>query len=79
MARTATAVQIFNDDPPDQAIVDVTFGGLPIASTDTVTLQYSKPLGNTTAPTPGPEEALETAGFGRSRLPSVGYRRSDHA
>ena len=71
VARTATAVQIFNDDPPDQAIVDVTFGGLPIASTDTVTLQYSKPLGNTTAQLQD-LEALKTASFGPLSIAVVG-------
>jgi hypothetical protein len=63
VARTATAVQIFNDSPPNQAIVDVTFSGLPIASTDTVTLQYSKPLGNAGAQLQD-LEALKTASFG---------------
>lgn len=63
VARTSTAVQIFNDDPPNQAIVDVTFSGLPIASTDTVTLQYSKPLGNAAAQLQD-LEALKTASFG---------------
>ncbi len=63
VARTSTVVQIFNDDPPNQAIVDVTFSGLPIASTDTVTLQYSKPLGNAPAQLQD-LEALKTASFG---------------
>jgi hypothetical protein len=63
VARTSTVVQIFNDDPPNQAIVDVTFSGVPIASTDTVTLQYSKPLGNAPAQLQD-LEALKTASFG---------------
>ena len=63
VARTSTVVQIINDDPPNQAIVDVTFSGLPIASTDTVTLQYSKPLGNAPAQLQD-LEALKTASFG---------------
>jgi hypothetical protein len=63
VARTATAVQIANDSPPAGAIVDVTFSGLPIAATDTVTLQYSKPLGNTAAQLQD-LEALKTASFG---------------
>jgi hypothetical protein len=63
VARTSTAVQIFNDDPPNQAILDVTFSGLPIASTDTVTLQYAKPLGNAGAQLQD-LEALKTPSFG---------------
>ena len=46
---TAAAVQIFNDDPPEPGDRGRDLRRLPIASTDTVTLQYSKPLGNTTA------------------------------
>jgi len=63
VARTSTAVQIFNDDPPNQATVDVTFDGVPIASTDTVTFQYAKPLGNATAQLQD-LEANKTASFG---------------
>jgi len=44
VARAVTAVQVINDDPPNQAIVDLTFGGLPIAATDTVTVRYTRPL-----------------------------------
>jgi hypothetical protein len=63
VAPTSTVVQILNDDPPNQAVVDVTFSGLPIASTDTVTLQYSKPVGNAGAQLQD-LEALKTASFG---------------
>ena len=63
VARTSTLVQVLNDDPPDQAIVDVTFDGLPIASTDTVTLQYTKPVGNAAAQLQD-LEANKTASFG---------------
>lgn len=70
VARTSTAVQIINDDPPNQAIVDVTFDGLPIASTDTVTLQYAKPLGNAPAQLQD-LEALKTASFGPVSLAVV--------
>ena len=63
VARTSTVVQIFNDDPPNQAVVDVTFSGLPIASGDTVTFRYSKPVGNAPAQLQD-LEALKTASFG---------------
>lgn len=63
VARTATAVSITNDDPPAGAIIDVTFNGLPIAAGNTVTVQYSKPLGNTAAQLQD-LEALKTASFG---------------
>jgi hypothetical protein len=63
VARTATVVQIFNDNPPNQAVLDVTFSGLPIAATDTVTFQYSKPVGNAGAQLQD-LEALKTASFG---------------
>ena len=70
VARTSTAVQIFNDDPPNQAIIDVTFDGLPVASTDTVTFQYAKPLGNAGAQLQD-LEALKTASFGPISLTVV--------
>jgi Putative flagellar system-associated repeat len=44
VARTVTAVQIFNDDPPNQAVLDLTFNGLALNAGDTVTVQYSRPL-----------------------------------
>jgi hypothetical protein len=44
VARTVTVVQIFNDDPPNQAVLDLTFNGLALNSGDTVTVQYSRPL-----------------------------------
>ena len=46
VARTSTVVQIFNDDPPNQAVLDVTFSGVPIAAGDTVTFSTAKPVGN---------------------------------
>jgi hypothetical protein len=63
VARTVTAVQIFNDDPPNQAILDLTFGGLAIASTDTVTVRYTRPLIASQAALQD-LEALKTASFG---------------
>jgi hypothetical protein len=62
-ARTVTAVQILNDDPPNQAIVDLTFDGLAVTSTDTVTVRYSRPLISTQAALQD-LEALKTASFG---------------
>ena len=70
VARTSTLVQIFNDDPPNQAVLDVTFSGLPIASTDTVTFQYTKPVGNAGAQLQD-LEALKTASFGPISLAVV--------
>jgi hypothetical protein len=63
VARTSTLVQIFNDDPPNQAVLDVTFSGLPIAAGDTVTFRYAKPVGNAGAQLQD-LEALKTASFG---------------
>ena len=63
VARTSTVVQIFNDDPPNQAVLDVTFSGLPIAAGDTVTFRYAKPVGNAGAQLQD-LEALKTASFG---------------
>jgi Putative flagellar system-associated repeat len=63
VARTVSAVQILNDDPPNQAILDLTFGGLPIASTDTVTVRYTRPLVSSQAALQD-LEALKTASFG---------------
>ena len=63
VARTSTVVLIFNDDPPNQAVLDVTFSGLPIAAGDTVTFRYAKPVGNAGAQLQD-LEALKTASFG---------------
>jgi hypothetical protein len=41
VARTVTAVQVINDDPPNQAVLDLTFSGLALVSGDTVTVQYA--------------------------------------
>lgn len=63
VARTVTAVQVINDDPPNQAILDLTFGGLPIAATDTVTVRYTRPLVASQAALQD-LEGLKTASFG---------------
>ena len=39
-----TAVQIVNDSPPDQALLDLTFDGAAITSGQTVTVQYVRPI-----------------------------------
>jgi hypothetical protein len=63
LARTVTAVQVINDDPPNQAVLDLTFSGLALVSGDTVTVQYSRPLiGNQAALQD--LEGLKTANFG---------------
>jgi hypothetical protein len=63
LARTVTAVQVINDDPPNQAIVDLTFGGLAVAATDTVTVRYTRPLIASQAALQD-LEGLKTASFG---------------
>jgi hypothetical protein len=71
LARTVTAVQIFNDDPPNQAVLDLTVGGLPFVATDTVTAQYSRPLVGSQAALQD-LEALKTASFGPVSVDVVG-------
>lgn len=71
ISRGATAVQIFNDDPPFQAVLDVTFGGAAITGDDTVTVQYAKPLSNTAAQLQD-LEGLKTASFGPVPITVVG-------
>jgi len=63
VARTVTAVQVINDDPPNQAVVDLTFSGLPLVSGDAVTVQYSRPLVGNQASLQD-LEGLKTANFG---------------
>jgi hypothetical protein len=63
VARAVTAVQVINDDPPNQAVLDLTFDGLPLVSGDALTVQYSRPLiGNQAALQD--LEGLKTANFG---------------
>lgn len=71
VSRGATAVQIFNDAPPFQAVLDVTFGGAAITADDTVTVQYAKPLGNAAAQLQD-LEALKTASFGPVPITVIG-------
>ena len=63
VARAVTVVQIFNDDPPNQAILDLTFDGAAVAATDTITVRYTRPLIGTQAALQD-LEALKTASFG---------------
>ncbi|WP_027943334.1 SwmB domain-containing protein [Amycolatopsis taiwanensis] len=44
VARTVTGVQVVNDSPPADAVVDVTFDGAALASGQTVSVTYRKPL-----------------------------------
>jgi hypothetical protein len=57
-----------NDDPPNQAVLDLTFSGLALVSGDTVTVQYSRPLIGNQASLQD-LEGLKTANFGGSRSP----------
>jgi hypothetical protein len=70
VARTVTAVQIINDDPPNLALLDLTFDGAAIASGQTVTLQYARPL-TTGSASLRDLEANQTASFGPVTLTVV--------
>lgn len=63
VARTVTAVQIVNDSPPDQAVLDLTFDGAAITSGQTVTVQYIRPITSGSASLRD-LESLQTASFG---------------
>ena len=70
VARTVTAVQIINDDPPNLALLDLTFDGAPIAAGDTVTVRYARPLTSGTAQLQDPD-GFKTASFGPVTLTVV--------
>lgn len=44
VARNVTGVSVIDDVPPAEAVVDVTFDGVPLTSGQTVSLLYRKPL-----------------------------------
>jgi hypothetical protein len=69
VARIATGVQVINDSPPLDAVVDVTFDGLPLTSGQTVSVQYRKQL---TASLPQLQdlEGHQTASFGPISVPA---------
>jgi flagellar associated repeat protein len=61
--RAVTAVQVINDSPPHQAVVDLTLGGLALKAGATVTVQYRQPL-TSSSPQLQDLDGLETANFG---------------
>jgi hypothetical protein len=69
VARNVTGVSVVDDSPPAQAVVDVTFDGLPLTSGQTVSVQYRKPL---TASLPQLQDldSLETSSFGPVSIPA---------
>jgi hypothetical protein len=69
VARTVTGVSVIDDSPPAEAVVDVTFDGVPLTSGQTVSVLYRKPL---TANLPQLQDldGLETAGFGPVSIPA---------
>jgi hypothetical protein len=70
VAQAVTAVQIFNDDPPNQAVLDLTLGAA-VPAGATVTAQYSRPLVSTQAALQD-LESLKTASFGPINVDVVG-------
>jgi hypothetical protein len=58
-----TAVQVVDDSPPDQALLDLTFDGAPIISGQAVTVQYARPITSGSASLRD-LESLQTASFG---------------
>jgi hypothetical protein len=70
IARIVTAVQIVNDSPPDQALLDLTFDGAAITSGQTVTVQYARPITSGSASLRD-LEGLQTASFGPVTLTVV--------
>jgi flagellar associated repeat protein len=68
VARTATGVQVINDAPPQDAVVDVTFDGAALTTGQTVSVQYRKQL---TASLPQLQDLdnLQTASFGPISVP----------
>jgi hypothetical protein len=69
VARTVTGVSVINDSPPLDALVDVTFDGLPLTAGQTVSVQYRKQL---TASLPQLQdlEGKQTASFGPISVPA---------
>jgi hypothetical protein len=63
LARTVTAVHIFNDSPPNRALLDLTFDGAAIGTGQTITLQYIRPLTSGSASLRD-LESVQTASFG---------------
>lgn len=68
VARTVTGVQVIDDSPPANAIVDLTFDGASLTSGQSVSVSYQQPL---TAGTPDLQDldGLQTASFGPVSVP----------
>src|SRR5262249_9085851 len=73
VARTVTGVQVINDAPPADSVVDVTFDGAPLAAGQSVSVQYRKQL---SASLPQLQDVahdvvtpLQTASFGPISVP----------
>lgn len=69
VARTVTGVQVIDDSPPADAVVDITFDGAALTSGQTVSVTYRKPL------TAGQAQlqdldGLQTANFGPISVPA---------
>lgn len=70
VAQTVTGVQVLNDSPPNQAVVDLTTAA-PIPASGTVTAQYTRPLTAGSAQLQD-LEGLRTVSFGPVNVPIVG-------
>jgi flagellar associated repeat protein len=69
VARTVTGVQLFDDSPPQNAVVDVTFGGAALTTGQTVGVTYRKPLTAGTAQLQD-LDGLKTNNFGPLSVPA---------
>jgi uncharacterized repeat protein (TIGR02059 family) len=69
VARTVTGVQVINDSPPADSVVDVTFDGAALASGQTVTVNYRKPL-TASAPHLQDLDGNPVASFGPISVPT---------
>ncbi|HEX3646980.1 MAG TPA: hypothetical protein VHV49_01055 [Pseudonocardiaceae bacterium] len=68
VARTVTGVSVINDSPPLQAVVDVSFDGLPLTAGQTVSVQYRKQL-SASLPQLQDLEGLQSASFNPISVP----------
>ncbi|HEX5114141.1 MAG TPA: hypothetical protein VFW65_02980 [Pseudonocardiaceae bacterium] len=63
VARTVTGVSVIDDSPPLDAVVDVTFDGLPLTAGQVVSVQYRKQL-SSGLPQLQDLDGFQTANFG---------------
>jgi hypothetical protein len=77
VAQTVTAVQIFNDSPPNQAVLDLTLAS-PIPSGAAVTARYTRALTSGSASLRD-LEGLQTASFGPVNISVVGAAAAPQA